>query len=446
MSGAISIAGLWSADKAVALTGYTSHRHDGSPIASLFSAPQRTLSLRFGPLALAAAVARTATTRDNAPIAVLEALQNSTLPMLEAMVDDGTTFGLSPDFQYLADTERVFLAARVGAGITDLYMNTLGYTWRANAACLTGALDPHADFIYDGGNASGHGVVLAEAHGTFAATANARSVHLQAKNKYLRQVKPHLAVTSPYGKVIHGYSVAFGSSPKTPGAFLSLSEPKPTRPKREKRFPPPQQPPFPRDQAPQTSIALATHRSNFFLMGSDQIVGWIDWAGSLDSRPPEPSAVAFLRIRYAGRPYLVHPSSFWWPGLEHERLEDFFEFRYYWHHRLRWTPGYRERRMLNLGWYAMDENAGVTFLSALTQIIREGGRSLPATLPLPSNVPAGFGADEGSVGEMREASDYQYALFRDGLALLGDPHRGRLLGALEWSPKEGVRLITDTSQ
>lgn len=66
------------------------------------------------------------------------------------------------------------LAARVGAGITDLYMNALGYTWRANAACLSSTLDPHADFIYEGGNASGHGVVLAEAHGSFAANASAK--------------------------------------------------------------------------------------------------------------------------------------------------------------------------------------------------------------------------------------------------------------------------------
>lgn len=110
-------------------------------------------------------------------------------------------------FQYLADTERTFLAARVGAGITDLYMNALGYTWRADADCLSSTLDPHADFTYEGGNASGHGVVLAEAHGSFAANASAQSVHLQSKNKYLRQVKPYLAVTSPHGKVIHGYLI-----------------------------------------------------------------------------------------------------------------------------------------------------------------------------------------------------------------------------------------------
>jgi len=61
--------------------------------------------------------------------------------------------------------------------------------------------DPHADLIYEGGNASGHGDVLAEVHGSFAANASAQSVHLQSKNIYLRQLKPYLSVTSPNGKM-----------------------------------------------------------------------------------------------------------------------------------------------------------------------------------------------------------------------------------------------------
>ena len=101
--------------------------------------------------------------------------------MLECLISDGPVFGLSPDFVDLADTERTSFAARVGTEITDLYMNSLGYVWRDNAACLSKALDPHADFVYGGGNADGHGVVLAEARGSFAATATGKSVASQAK-------------------------------------------------------------------------------------------------------------------------------------------------------------------------------------------------------------------------------------------------------------------------
>lgn len=127
MSGLVSTTGLWGADKAVTLSGYTPHKHDPSPIKPHFVAPERVSSLTFGPLALAAAVARAATTRDDAPVTVLNALHRSTLPMLETMIEDGTTFSLSPNFQYLADTEHTFLAARVGSGIADLYIwGTLG--------------------------------------------------------------------------------------------------------------------------------------------------------------------------------------------------------------------------------------------------------------------------------------------------------------------------------
>jgi hypothetical protein len=33
---------------------------------------------------------------------------------------------------------------------------------------------------------------------------------------------------------------------------------------------------------------------------------------------------------------------------------------------------------------------------------------------------------------------YQYALFRDGLALMVDPYRGHPLGVVMWSPTDGV--------
>jgi hypothetical protein len=111
---------MWGADKAVALSGCTPHQHLPSPIEPHLAARARASSLAFGPVALAASVARAPTTRGDAPATVLDALQQSTLPMLETMIADGATFGLSTHFQYLADTEWTFLATRIGAGITDL--------------------------------------------------------------------------------------------------------------------------------------------------------------------------------------------------------------------------------------------------------------------------------------------------------------------------------------
>jgi hypothetical protein len=78
-------------------------------------------------------------------------------------------------------------------------MNALGFTWRDNASCLSSSLAPHADFIYADGAVSGHGVMLAEAHGSFAASISSAGVTREAKRKHLPQVRPHLATTSPHG-------------------------------------------------------------------------------------------------------------------------------------------------------------------------------------------------------------------------------------------------------
>ena len=106
----------------------------------------------------------------------MDGLQQSALIELETLLEDGSAFALKSYFKFLVDTARSQFAAKVGAGVTHLYMEALGYEWRANAVCLSSSLDPHADFIYDGGNVAGHGVVLAEAHGSFAKDASAAKI------------------------------------------------------------------------------------------------------------------------------------------------------------------------------------------------------------------------------------------------------------------------------
>jgi hypothetical protein len=94
------------------------------------------------------------------------------------------------------------------------------------------------------------------------------------------------------------------------------------------------------------------------------------------------------------------------------------------------------------GWFAIEEKAGAEFLNALTGIIRGGERAIPPTLQLPTFQPIGFGLpdSEGRTAGREEGGEYRYALFRDGLALLGDPFRGRLRDVVVWSPNEGLSL------
>lgn len=195
----MSTVGLGTSTKLIGLTKHTKHDHVPSPVSPHFAAPPPQPVLSFNPTALAAAIARTATTWDDAPIVLLDGLQQSALIELKTLLQDGSAFALESHFKILADTAGSQFAAKVGAGIAHLYMDALGYAWRANAVCLSSSLDPHADFIYEGGNASGHGVVLAEAHGSFAKDASAAKIANAAKRKYIKQVKPFVAKSSPLG-------------------------------------------------------------------------------------------------------------------------------------------------------------------------------------------------------------------------------------------------------
>jgi hypothetical protein len=431
----LSAPAIWRTEKMVAVSGHTRHRNRPSPISLGFEPPKADNTLVFGPIALAASIARTATLRD-APPEMLARWGDSALTQVEWLIEDGSTFALSRHLQALADADRTSFAGRVGAGVTDLLMNALGFTWRDNASCLSSSLAPHADFIYADGAASGHGVVLAEAHGSFAASVSLAGVTREAKRKYLRQVRPHLAAASPHGKVVHGYSIAFGSRPGAVGAFLHVAETLISKP-RGPRPPPSQTAPTPSPEMAPTSLALAAHRSNFAIMDAPSVVRWIDWVrGGERSDEMEPSL--FVRVPYAGRVFLCSIEMGWHFGGHPEWLDEF------WHPR--WWPPLRPARTLLhgrddfAGWFAMEEKAAEGFLNALSAIIRNGRDNLPGSLELPRLDPAGFGFGDDAADPRSPESEYSYALYRDGLALLGSPPPRRIMGHRTWLPMEGMRV------
>lgn len=427
----MSTLALWAADKTVALTGQRRHLHKGAMVAPAFTAPALAPHIQFGPTALAAAIARTATLR-NAPPALLAHMKNSALSEAQILLADGPGFELSDLLSDLADSERTHFASRVGAGITDLYMNALGYGWRDNAACLASSLEPHADFLYFGCATVSHGVVLAEARGSFAAKASDAKMAAEAQRKYLRQVRPYIGATSPHGQVIHGYSIAFGARPGIAGAFLRLSQTlrpkaKPTKPQVPVLAPEASNP------VP-TAMALATHRSNFILMDALPVAGWIDWLNGDRDFPEDAEPVTFLRFDYAGRSFLASTGAlapYQSPYLWFDELHD----HPFWLHRWerRWASG-----LAPLLVFVIEEKAGTAFLDALTGMIRFGPRDRPETLELPVNDLAGFSSGGAEPADRRTREDYDYALFRDGLALLARPPPRKLTGIRTWHPKEGL--------
>jgi hypothetical protein len=422
----------WRADKKVNLTGHTRHRHIPSPVSDGFVPPTANITLSFGPSALAASIARTATLRD-APPEMLAQWGDNALTEVEWLVGDGPIFTLSKYIHSLADVEKTSFAGHIGAGITDLLMNALGYTWRDNASCLSSSLAPHADFIYADGAVSGHGVVLAEAHGSFAAGVTSARVSREAQRKYLRQVRPHVAAVSPHGKVVHGYSIAFGSKPGTTGAFLHVAETLISKPRSTPKSPT-QTEAMPSPEMAPTPLALSTHRSNFSLMNAPSVVRWIDWVRDGGERPDDASPLAFIRIPYAGRIFLARVEEEW-PFIYSDWLDSLW--------RLRWGPHFGQARMPRedrfTGWFVIEEQACQRFLDEVSTIIQNGRDTLPQFLELPRINPAGFGFEGDETRPISPTSEYSYALFRDGLALLGSPPPRRIDGLKVWIPRNGMK-------
>ncbi|RQW40603.1 hypothetical protein [Novosphingobium sp. LASN5T] len=424
----MSSVALWTSGKTVALTGQQRHRHKGA-IATDFTAPALAPAISFNATALSAAIARTATLRA-APPELLAHIGDSARSEAQILLADGPTFALSPLFAHMADSERTHFASRIGAGITDLYMNALGYSWRDNAVCLASALDPHADFLYFGGNALGHGVVLAEARGSFAQNVTDAAMARAAAAKYLRQVRPYIGASSLHGQVIHGYAVAFGAQPTSQGAFLRLSQTSRAKPKGNASPPPVAS----SAQVPAT-IALATHRSNFILMDALPVARWIDWVTGAGDIPDDGEPILFVRFKYDGRAFLASIDAlapYRSPLLWHDEFFDHPFWRWHWE-----TRRFRASPFLP---FIMEETAAFAFLQALTGLIRIGPRERPPVelLELPVGDVAGFNEGSGEIGFRTAREPYDYALFRDGLALISDLPRRGPADILRWHPREGL--------
>jgi hypothetical protein len=115
----------------------------------------------------------------------------------------------------------------------------------------------------------------------------------------------------------------------------------------------------------------------------------------------------------------------------------------FWHPR--WWPHLRRTHRLRrsgnefAGWFVMEEKAADRFLDSLSVIIRNGRENLPDSLELPRIDPVGFAIGSEEAGLTLPASEYTYALYSDGLALLGSPPPRRIVGHKAWFPRVGMQ-------
>jgi hypothetical protein len=391
-------------------------------------APTVINSLTFSLPALAASIART-TTLKPAPPTMLHIWGQVALLEVQWLIDNSSDFSLSPHIHSLADTERTGFAGKVGAGVADLLLNSLGYSWRDNAASVASKRTAHPDFIYDSGAASGHGVVIAEAHGSFRKSTSNTSISKKGCEKYDKQVSPFLGRPTKHGNILHGYSIAFGAKPKVKGAFLHVSE---TQTPTSTKATPAAPSSLPPSSSPATPLSLATYRSNFSLIGAMAVSFWIDWISGIAERPDDELGQIFLRVAYDGDIYLVSPFAPSSSLMYHDYLEYHESIDYHYH--LRGFP-----RKFGISLFAIREKNAQDFLNQLTKIIRNGKENMPDTIDLPRANPIGFGLSESDEMNSVKPRDYYYAQFPDGLALLGTPPPRRIAGMTSWNPTEGIQ-------
>jgi len=237
--------------------------------------------LRASPIPFFAATAKMQALR-TATASIAAALARAATALTEAIVDDATAaFLLDADAETIEPTARTALAGAVGAGVCHLVMVSMGYVWNDHAHRIISA-SPLADFAYDGGPASGHGLVLAEAKGSFSQKVTQIWVQRKSEGAYDRQVHPHVLHPWRSPAVVHGYAVKLGAQlasvrkPPGPHSFIHVTE-------------------TPRASAPPkrglsvgissetamavTSVALGNYRAAFMLAGAPVVVRCIDSLG-----------------------------------------------------------------------------------------------------------------------------------------------------------------------
>jgi hypothetical protein len=186
-------------------------------VSGSFTPPKIGL-MKVAPNDLFKSIARCAAASRASP-SLVAAVVASSRALCEFLVDDATpVFAITDDVFDLADAERTALSGRIGAGMADQMMETLGSAWRDIAEQLILSSGPLADFVYQ--EKLGRSIVLTEAKGSISNKASSTAARTRAGNAYRRQVDPYVFTSpsapnghAPIGLIEHGYVVAFAARP-----------------------------------------------------------------------------------------------------------------------------------------------------------------------------------------------------------------------------------------
>jgi hypothetical protein len=189
----------------------------------VFLPPPPSSQITFTPRQLFGSVARVKAL-NGASVGVTQALAHSAEALIREVVDDvPKDFAFTVDVFHLADATRTAFSGDIGAGVSDRYMESLGYIWRDNGRSLV-PKGPVADFVYDGPPTKGAGVVITEAKGSVTATATANTIATTTKVGYITQVAPHVGSAPGGHLILHGYALGIASQPGGANSHLHVEE------------------------------------------------------------------------------------------------------------------------------------------------------------------------------------------------------------------------------
>lgn len=376
--------------------------------------PAPPTALQIHPQALALAIASCSALARTSQ-AVIAGLTLSKLAILEVLVDDILpAVGVTSDYRRLVDFNRTTLSGDLGAGVTHLVMQSMGYGLRDLAKPYV-SRGRAGDLLYTVAT-GGPGVVMAEAKGQIGVVTPA-AVQRSAETGYDGQVDRHVGARSSIGRILHGYAVAVGTIPaggrRTIDAFIHLAESSmpaavlpASRSASDGRLGAPRR----RARAP-TKLALGNFRAAFSTIGAVPIAEHISRRLKLSSATAS-HPVEFDRLQVGTRRFLIargapgsRPRPQFQTGFEHKRTVASYFFPWIWPH-------------------AIEESAADLFLRELVRTA-EDDRGI---MQLSSFEPELGGGDA------------PYILFADGLAALRDPGASTFLGKAEWRPGEKLKL------
>lgn len=220
------MAAPWIAtSKAVTLSGHEQH----SPSLAGYKPPPPCKTLVFTPADLALSIGRNLAL-STAPQSIVTGQGLGALRAIRDFVDEvGSDFGLTPDVDHLGDVALTQTAHHLGVGVSGLYMEGLGYLWRANGKEVLAKVKGQGmpDYVWSTGSVSGD-VVLSEAKGAAASKALFKDLDDRAKKGFADQVRPWIGGSlKGGGTIVWGYGIGTHAAGGTSPARLVVHEPEP---------------------------------------------------------------------------------------------------------------------------------------------------------------------------------------------------------------------------